>query len=293
MKLLHLTVVMIVIALLAYAPVADAQHANVPLKIVFANTDSVTATGGYIYFGYDKTATYCLDASLGEAGLPPLPLAGTFDARFTDPRGVNPDCTDQGTLRDYRTWASGTAQIDTFAVSIQKGSVAGNYVFSWPSGLSQYYTSLQLVDAFSIINVNMLVDTVKVVGSPYNTFGNFTLNIIANQIVNSVKRINDGIPKSFSLSQNYPNPFNPSTKIQFTVQKSVMADVAIYDVLGRRVKVLASQQINPGTYSAEWNGVDEHGNNVGSGVYFVRMTANDASTGQAVFSAVRKLMLAK
>jgi hypothetical protein len=296
MKLVQSTLLLTVLAIVVCASLAFSQRPNitVPIKVVYAGTDSLAATNGFIYIGNDTLATFCAgDTAIFHEGAPPTPIGGIFDSRFVDPRGISDSCFDQGTYADYRPWLT-TVHIDTFKMALQVGATTGTYFLSWPSGLSAHYQVLQMIDAFGgfLVNVDMLTNTVKAnINSAVSTL--YIYGTPIPLIPGAVKLIDDKIPHQYALSQNYPNPFNPSTKITFAVQKAVEAQIVVYDVLGRRVKTLASEHMTPGTYTTEWNGVDEHGNTVGSGVYFVRMVANDASTGQAAFSAVRKLMLAK
>lgn len=98
-------------------------------------------------------------------------------------------------------------------------------------------------------------------------------------------------PEAYGLGQNYPNPFNPSTTIKFAVAKAAFTDIAVYDMLGRRVSTLASEDLKPGTYSVTWNGTDNSGATVASGVYYVRMAANSADG--VNFAQVQKLLLMK
>ncbi len=88
-------------------------------------------------------------------------------------------------------------------------------------------------------------------------------------------------PQEFALSQNYPNPFNPSTNFRFTVAKAQMVSMKIYDVLGREVETLVHGQMNPGTYTVQWNAA-----HMSSGVYFYRLQSGS-------FVETRKLMLMK
>ena len=83
-------------------------------------------------------------------------------------------------------------------------------------------------------------------------------------------------PSRFSLSQNCPNPFNQSTRIEFALATSAFVVLDIYDVLGRRVRTLVSQPLSPGYKSVLWDGTDDEGNDVTSGVYFYKLKA-DAS----------------
>ncbi len=95
------------------------------------------------------------------------------------------------------------------------------------------------------------------------------------------------VPTSFALHANVPNPFNPVTTIDYDVP-AAGADVAItiFDVNGRRVRTLWSGHRNGGRYQAQWNGQDDRGGQVASGVYFYRMRAGS-------FNETRKMVLLK
>jgi len=81
------------------------------------------------------------------------------------------------------------------------------------------------------------------------------------------------MPDFYELSQNYPNPFNPSTKISFSIPLPEYVVVKIYDVLGSEVITIVNEDLSPGKYSVEWNGIDSLGNHVPSGVYFYTINA--------------------
>ncbi len=85
----------------------------------------------------------------------------------------------------------------------------------------------------------------------------------------SIKQISE-VVNSFKLNQNYPNPFNPATKIGFAIPKSDYVDLRVYDILGREVKVLLSQQLNTGEYEIDF---DAH--NLASGMYYYRLQSGD------------------
>ncbi len=93
-----------------------------------------------------------------------------------------------------------------------------------------------------------------------------------------------GTPSAFALLQNYPNPFNPSTTIGFSVSQSGSVLLDIYDLTGRHVRTLLSGQTAAGHHTVRWDGRDDRGSSVGSGVYFYRLKAG-------ANSAVSKKML--
>jgi hypothetical protein len=85
------------------------------------------------------------------------------------------------------------------------------------------------------------------------------------------------LPVGFSLHQNYPNPFNPSTIIQFTVPSSPggsRVTLAVYDIKGRLVKRLVDGRLEPGLHRTAWDGRDDRGMKVASGVYLARITVD-------------------
>jgi hypothetical protein len=82
-----------------------------------------------------------------------------------------------------------------------------------------------------------------------------------------------GVPADFQLMQNYPNPFNPSTRIAYQLPSNGFVTLSVYDLLGRMVRTLVNGEQLAGFRSIEWDGRDQRGNNVSSGVYFYTLKA--------------------
>jgi immune inhibitor A len=85
------------------------------------------------------------------------------------------------------------------------------------------------------------------------------------------------LPKNFMLEQNYPNPFNPVTQINYSLrlisgQAIPNTMLKIYNILGQDIKTLVDKRELPGNYTIEWNGTDDTGHRVASGIYFYRLT---------------------
>lgn len=78
-------------------------------------------------------------------------------------------------------------------------------------------------------------------------------------------------PADFLLHQNYPNPFNPSTKIEFSLPERAGVRLDIYNIRGERVKRLVDETLPSGHWSITWNGEDDKGSQVASGIYFYRL----------------------
>ena len=79
------------------------------------------------------------------------------------------------------------------------------------------------------------------------------------------------VPQQYRLSQNYPNPFNSSTKIVFELPQASEVELIVYDVLGKQVRSLDRNFYSAGTYEVNWDGNDEAGNPLSSGIYFIQM----------------------
>ncbi len=98
------------------------------------------------------------------------------------------------------------------------------------------------------------------------------------------------VPIAYSLSQNYPNPFNPVTRIQYDVPNSISGEmkvlIRIYDMRGRLIRTLLDEEKEPGSYSVVWDGKDERGEPVSSGVYLYRMESGR-------FSSLKKMIMIK
>ena len=98
------------------------------------------------------------------------------------------------------------------------------------------------------------------------------------------------LPKVFSLSQNYPNPFNPSTSIHYDVpagyEEGVDVVLEIFNVRGQRVIKLLDAIKGPGSYRVQWDGRDENGREVGSGIYIYKLKAGP-------FTSIRKMVITR
>ena len=94
------------------------------------------------------------------------------------------------------------------------------------------------------------------------------------------------VPTAFRLVQNVPNPFNPVTMIAFDVPHEAVVSIRVYDVAGRLVRTLVGGRKEPGRHEAVWDGRNERGESVGSGVYFCTMEAGE-------FRATGKMLLLK
>lgn len=93
-------------------------------------------------------------------------------------------------------------------------------------------------------------------------------------------------PVNFTLDQNFPNPFNPSTTIKFSIPQNSTVTLAIYDAMGNLVKTLTNEALAAGKHEVNWNGDNNSGTKVSSGIYFYKLTAGS-------FTLTRKMVMMK
>ena len=101
-----------------------------------------------------------------------------------------------------------------------------------------------------------------------------------------VAKIDGDIPDDFALLQNYPNPFNPETRITYQLPERADVTVQVYNIQGGLVATLVSETQSAGTYMITWNGKDDSGAQMPSGVYFYRIAADN-------FNMTKRMMLMK
>ncbi|MFC1513868.1 aryl-sulfate sulfotransferase [candidate division KSB1 bacterium] len=89
---------------------------------------------------------------------------------------------------------------------------------------------------------------------------------------------NNSLPANFLLHQNYPNPFNPVTNIKFDLVRSEIVNLVIFNSIGEEVKTIVNQVLTTGAHVYSWNGTDNSGSKVSSGVYFYRLSAGNQTS---------------
>ena len=146
-----------------------------------------------------------------------------------------------------------------------------------------------------VSNANQLSDIIDFTVTPISGVSNATITfdniILAGENGQELDYPNtyvyelnsdDLLPNTTELSNIYPNPFNPSTTIEYALDISSDVSLHIYDMQGRIVKTLVSNNLDAGTHSIVWNGLNDNGVQVSSGMYLVRMEANGQAYQQAI-----------
>lgn len=108
------------------------------------------------------------------------------------------------------------------------------------------------------------IDDIKISGYKGNL-----INFVAKSYLTDIKTI----PNSFDLEQNYPNPFNPDTEIRYQIPKESFVELIVFNIVGQKIKVLESGFLKPGFHSMNWDGTDDKGINVPTGVYFYSISS--------------------
>jgi len=105
-----------------------------------------------------------------------------------------------------------------------------------------------------------------------NNLGEFSV-----EVFNTVTGIGDGVavPREFALEQNYPNPFNPTTTLRYSLKDNVSVSLKIYNTLGQLVRTLVDENQTAGFKEVVWDGNNDFGQKVASGMYIYRINAGD------------------
>ncbi len=148
-------------------------------------------------------------------------------------------------------------------------------------------TTTITVDTLSTkILVPSLVTEVADYYAPGWRLGGFTCSVVS-----SVKDLHKGsgsnLPNNFSLGQNYPNPFNATTIIEFALPQAGEVKLELYNILGQKIRTLVDQELSPGYKQVIWDGTDQKGKQVASGIYFYRVRA------EGKFTEAKRMLLVR
>ena len=125
-------------------------------------------------------------------------------------------------------------------------------------------------------------NSVNLSGTSNGDNWNFATNKTISVTATSIQNLNE-VAANYSLGQNYPNPFNPTTNIKYGISKSGFVSLKVYDLVGKEVATLVSQNQNAGTYVVDFQASDY---GLTSGIYFYKISSEG-------FSDVRKMILTK
>lgn len=191
--------------------------------------------------------------------MPPPPPDGEFDSRFSSNDIIRTVDPDSGTI-DISIDINAANYPVTITWDLKPENEI-NYSFIGDSGFGK----------ISTIELSKGNATLSQTGK-----NKFNLFASTDKVNNSIN-----LPTENSLMQNYPNPFNPKTRIDFVIRQNGFTSLKVYDLLGREVATLVNENLQAGTYYAEFNG-----SNLPSGIYFYTLTSGN-------FMTTKKLILLK
>ncbi|HDZ11701.1 MAG TPA: T9SS type A sorting domain-containing protein, partial [Bacteroidetes bacterium] len=110
------------------------------------------------------------------------------------------------------------------------------------------------------------------------------LDLNGNKTLHGPVRADIPVPNEFNISQNYPNPFNPVTTIRFVLPKSGFVQLSVFNILGQKVRTLVDENRKAGFYNVIWDGRNDFGNSVPSGIYYYKFTAGK-------FHSIKRMIL--
>jgi len=168
-----------------------------------------------------------------------------------------------------------TAEVRGAGITLQSATGNGQLVFDFNTdGLGPVpATPVAFIDIISPLAINLPL-TVPVA---------FRVDTSNTTGVNSHDPV---IPETTQLAQNYPNPFNPTTSIAYRLESATRVELRIYNQLGQEIRTLVDDNQPAGTYQVNWDGRNNHGEKVSSGIYLYRLkTSSDVQS--------RKMLLLK
>ncbi len=178
--------------------------------------------------------------------------------------------------------------------AIMIGTVTGNEIFKVKTATDDDYsvTRNYIVPAGASFDFEVMIftthtgtanaDLVITSDAPTQPF----INIPVTANVLSTGNGNENEVTITALKGNYPNPFNPETTVYFSLKADSKVNLDIYNLLGQKVRTLANGLLQKGNHSLKWNGKDDAGRNVGSGIYFYKMKTDN-------YTSIQKMILMK
>jgi len=222
--------------------VIDISDPTNPHEVGFYNTEGyavdVAVSGSYAY-----VASYCGGLYILDCRRVDVMLQAFSASAFSDEVRLTWEVSDEVGIDSYRIYRASSGE-----------------------GRGAVYASIEAAGRTSY----QYVDRGVIAGEVYM----YTLSAVEGDGTEKVlgdRKVTVGVPSVLYLGQNYPNPFNPSTEIELRLPRAGEVELNVYDLSGRLVARIYSGRETAGVKRYEWDGKDERGNEVPSGVYFYRL----------------------
>ena len=254
-------------------PELDVWSFAISGKNIYAGTD-----GGYVYLSTDNGGSWRVVLTGGAFYALTVSGADIFAACTAHSGGTHIYLsTDNGA--SWTVSDSGLA-----GVSVHSFVVSGDNIFAGTDGAGIYISANHGTN-WRAVNSGLQEELVfnDLICSGTDLFAATSAGVWRRPIseMTNVKTSHVEIPTTFSLLQNYPNPFNPATTISFNLSSKVFVSVMVFDIVGREVATIVSEEMRAGQYSRQWDASKQS-----SGVYFCRLQAG-------AFTETKKLVLLK
>jgi hypothetical protein len=139
------------------------------------------------------------------------------------------------------------------------------------------WTQFSIVDTFSLAQDDTVSVHLEAAGGIVG-WGGAYFDLVETEklgLVTSIENDKKNIPRSFVLYQNHPNPFNPMTTIRFDLPKPADVRLEVVNLLGQRISILMDRKLSAGNHTAVWNGKNNGGQEMASGLYLMKLTADN------------------
>lgn len=256
-------------------PTGNVGPELVEVEITTADVGSSTFQLALVFDGdtWDLNHWYIDDVILGGGGASGPAINANVSAIDFGELEVGESLTEEFTLSN-----PGTEEL-TGSMTVPTGFSLPVDNFSIPAGDSQTFDVEFNPDQAMIYTGDLVISS--------NALNQPTLEIALEGTGIMVGNDPNLIPLKTELTGNYPNPFNPTTDIKFAIKDAGKVTIDIYNIKGAKVTTLVNEEMEPGYYTARWNGKDANSKNVSSGVYFYKMKAGGR------YTSTRKMIMLK
>ncbi|NOX37834.1 MAG: T9SS type A sorting domain-containing protein [Calditrichaeota bacterium] len=189
-------------------------------------------------------------------------------------------------MDDDRNWVASWQQVNTngsriFAQRFQRFSQPLDTVFQIPRN-----DKFDQKDIYMLLRQDQLISFWSQLSDLHTGWDIWSNVLDVNSEITNIVRSNEAYNRTVTLIKNYPNPFNSGTTIVYRLSKAAKVEIEIFNLLGQRVRKLVRAQQPAGEYRVFWNGRDDRGKAVSSGIYVYRFQAGE-------FVHIRKMLLVK
>jgi hypothetical protein len=242
--------------------------------------ESYTVTAGLTSFKWEYMKDYMVSSGSDCAWIDDInfPTTGTNDAA--------PSISVSASTFDFGSHIGGDFEPIEFTITndgdaTMIGNVTGTSLFQVKKDSDDsYHNSVSYVISAGL-SMNFSLNFIPLAEGAYNADliiesddpDNLITTIPITAVVLPTSNNNNTVAFVTALKGNYPNPFNPETTVHFTLKSDTKVSIEIYNLLGQKVKTLVNNNVKAGAHSVKWNGKDDNGSPVGSGIYFYRMNA--------------------